>query len=186
MKSWQSYPCLEPPVKEPREPLCTGSGPFRLNVAALILRAARGVENGGEGTEILLGERLDTPGCWQWPQGGLDPGEEPEGGLLREVREETGIEGLDILYRFPFLLRYRFPARFFDRFRPNIGQEQLYFIARLSAGEAPDLTRAETPEFRQLQWRPVATVSRDAVWFKRPVYHEVYRHTLEKLPGLSF
>ncbi len=185
MKSWQNYPIHEPPVLARPEPLCEGAGPFRLNVAALILRATSTAPHHERDTEILLGERLDTPGCWQWPQGGLDPGEAPERGLLREVREETGVAKLDIVYPFPFRLRYRFPERFYDRFRPNIGQEQLYFIVRLGANEIPDVGRAETPEFRQLQWRPLASVPEGAVWFKEAVYRAAYRHVLEVLPSLS-
>jgi 8-oxo-dGTP diphosphatase len=40
-------------------------------------------------TEVLLIKRRDIP-VWVLPGGGLDPGESPEGGALREVLEETG------------------------------------------------------------------------------------------------
>ncbi len=32
------------------------------------------------------------PGGWTLPGGGIDPGEDPADGVLREVREETGFE----------------------------------------------------------------------------------------------
>ena len=40
---------------------------------------------------IFAGRRLDTPDAWQMPQGGLDKGETPLEGGLRELREETGL-----------------------------------------------------------------------------------------------
>jgi 8-oxo-dGTP diphosphatase len=40
-------------------------------------------------TEVLLIKRLDIP-VWVLPGGGLDPGELPEVGAVREVLEETG------------------------------------------------------------------------------------------------
>jgi len=42
-------------------------------------------------TEVLLVKRRDIP-VWVLPGGGLDPGESPEVGAVREVLEETGLE----------------------------------------------------------------------------------------------
>jgi len=55
---------------------------FRLNVAG-ILRDRHG--------RILICERLGRRGCWQFPQGGVDPGESLEGALHRELYEEIGV-----------------------------------------------------------------------------------------------
>ena len=42
--------------------------------------------------KVWVGQRLDSRlEAWQMPQGGLDPGEEPPTGALRELEEETGI-----------------------------------------------------------------------------------------------
>lgn len=44
-------------------------------------------------TEVLLIKRLDIP-VWALPGGGLDPGEIPEVGAVREVLEETGFNSV--------------------------------------------------------------------------------------------
>ena len=42
--------------------------------------------------KVFVAQRLDsTLEAWQMPQGGLDEGEEPRDGALRELEEETGI-----------------------------------------------------------------------------------------------
>lgn len=55
---------------------------YRANVAALVLNPAGA---------LLICERKTVPGAWQFPQGGVDPGESLEDALYREVVEEIGI-----------------------------------------------------------------------------------------------
>ena len=41
---------------------------------------------------VFVGQRLDSAAqAWQMPQGGIDPGEDPEQAALRELWEETGV-----------------------------------------------------------------------------------------------
>ena len=54
---------------------------YRPNVAALMVN---------EREQLLICERFKVPGAWQFPQGGVDEGEEPDKALLREVEEEVG------------------------------------------------------------------------------------------------
>ena len=61
--------------------------PFSLTVKAVIFDAER---------RCLLVRRSAVnqrfAGCWEWPGGKVDPGEDFAAGLHREVREETGLE----------------------------------------------------------------------------------------------
>jgi len=66
--------------------------PFQLQrVAAYALV----VRDGARGPELLLtrnSARGPHPGWWTLPGGGIDHGEEPRDTVVREVREETGLE----------------------------------------------------------------------------------------------
>lgn len=52
-------------------------------------QAIQGVVFSEDRKEILLIKRRDIP-VWVLPGGGLDPGETPEHGVIREILEETG------------------------------------------------------------------------------------------------
>lgn len=177
MKSWPQFEIREPKPDIGPEPVCMGDGPFRRNVAALILRRSKQADN----LDILLGERTDTPNAWQWPQGGLDEGETVEACLRRELWEELAVRRFDILGHFPFLLQYRFPQRLAERFAPRVGQCQLYYAVSLAPGETPNLELAPDKEFATLQWVPLEKADARPKWFKAGVYREAKAHLLSAL-----
>ena len=47
--------------------------------------------------DIFVGERIDTPGAWQMPQGGIDEGEDLEAAAMRELGEEIGTDKAEII-----------------------------------------------------------------------------------------
>jgi putative (di)nucleoside polyphosphate hydrolase len=136
---------------------------YRPNVAAIIRRSDN---------KILVGERTDRPGSWQFPQGGIKTGETPEKALERELFEEVGLPAGS--YR---ILQRKEPYRYlFERGRNKEGyhgQEQIYFLVELLPGFEP---RHETnePEFRALRW--IDPSEFNIKWvppFKRDVYRQV-------------
>lgn len=131
---------------------------------------------------LLICERDGSPGAWQFPQGGVDPGESLEEAILREVREEIGLPptAYEIL-RSKGGYRYVFPPEVRKRKKGDWeGQEQTYFLCRLADG-APRIDVNQKPrEFRDYRW--IKPRKFDLKWlpkWKRAVYREVLRDFFE-------
>lgn len=138
---------------------------YRPNVA-FILRNAAG--------EILVCERSDWAGCWQFPQGGVKSGETLPDALAREVEEELGL--LPHEYR---VLSSRGPYRYlFTEGRKKggfDGQEQTYFLAELTNAHAA-IRFDGAHEFRAARWLPPVSYHLDWIApMKREVYARVFR-----------
>lgn len=146
--------------------------PYRPNVCAVPTDEAR--------ARVLVFRRVDRredPHCWQFPQGGLQEGEDPRAGMLRELREETGATGAEVLARLPHPIRYDFPAEVVDwlsRERPELshyqGQEQVWFLVRLPDGTASLHFDHRPAEFDAFQWVTPAEAVELVVPFKREAY----------------
>jgi putative (di)nucleoside polyphosphate hydrolase len=137
---------------------------YRPNVAAIVRRA--------DG-RILLGERSDRPGCWQFPQGGVNHSETSEQALQRELQEEISLPPDSYRItdrRGPY--RYLFPpGRKKEGFA---GQEQIYFLVDLLSTHLEPSPHTSHPEFRALRW--IWPHDFEISWipgFKREVYRQV-------------
>jgi putative (di)nucleoside polyphosphate hydrolase len=144
---------------------------FRPNVAALVTNR--------DGL-LLICERWSVRGAWQFPQGGVDPGEDLEEALHREVKEEIGLQPRDYKvierkggyrYLYPPEVRWRKLRK-----HGNHGQEQTYFLCRIENG-APEIdVDQDKPEFRDHRWiRPEEFQLGWLPKFKHKVYQQVMR-----------
>ncbi len=127
-----------------------------------------------------VGQRLDNPtDAWQMPQGGLDDGEEPWAGALRELEEETGIapELVERVAHCAEPLRYDLPpelqgSMWGGRWR---GQVQHWFLARFTGSDADVNIATPHPEFRAWKWVEPKQLPDLIVPFKRQLYEQVLR-----------
>jgi putative (di)nucleoside polyphosphate hydrolase len=144
---------------------------FRPNVAALFVRP--------EG-QLLVCERSTFQGAWQFPQGGVDPGESLEQALAREVQEEIGLlpDHYEVL-RPATGYRYIYPPDVRVKKQKKHGyhgQEQTYYLCRLKPN-APEVNINQKPkEFSAVRW--IEPTEFDLEWlpeFKREVYRQVMK-----------
>jgi putative (di)nucleoside polyphosphate hydrolase len=145
---------------------------------ALPYRPGAGVMLLNRDGKVFVAQRLDsTLEAWQMPQGGLDEGEDPEEGALRELEEETGIkrDKVEIVARCPVELTYDLPPDLVGKMWKGKwrGQRQTWFLMRfLGEDDDVDLDTAE-PEFRAWKWADAAELPALIVPFKTKLYEQV-------------
>ena len=128
-----------------------------------------------------LGKRIGTE-AWQFPQGGIDKGEDIKNAMYRELLEEVGLKKEEveyvgesaetIFYDIPKTIRSKVLGGKFK------GQEQKWFLLKLKKdNQQIKLDNEDFPEFDKYEWvsywQPIDRI----VDFKR----EAYRKALSEL-----
>jgi putative (di)nucleoside polyphosphate hydrolase len=162
---------------------------YRPCVGIALIRPGGGVFIGRRRAEAGP-EHVDGPYQWQMPQGGIDPGEDPDAAARRELYEETNVpaEVLRPLGEVPDWLSYDLPQpvaqrAWKGRYR---GQTQRWFAyGFLGSEDLIDVRRpgggAHKPEFEAWRWASFAELPGLVIPFKRPVYERV----VQAFAGLS-
>jgi putative (di)nucleoside polyphosphate hydrolase len=124
---------------------------------------------------VWLGRRANTPGPynWQFPQGGVDDGEDLLTAARRELAEETGVTSATLLGRTDGWLTYDFPPdhRGSKVARGWKGQRQVWFALRFDGDDAEvDLAAHPPIEFEAWRWAALGEVADLVVPFKREIY----------------
>ena len=136
--------------------------------------------------QVFVGQRIDNDtAAWQMPQGGVDPGEDPQAAALRELWEETGVPADLVTVEaetadwIPYELPHDIVPRIWKgRYK---GQEQKWFLLRFR-GQDDDVNIAtEHPEFSEWRWLEPSDLVANIVPFKRAVYEKVLNEFGEKL-----
>jgi putative (di)nucleoside polyphosphate hydrolase len=145
---------------------------YRPNVAIVIVNAKN---------QVFWGKRVREH-SWQFPQGGINPGETPERAMYRELHEEVGLQPnhIRILGRTRDWLRYEVPQHWVKReWRGSYrGQKQIWYLLRLAGRDTDVSLRAsDHPEFDAWRWHDYWVPLDAVIEFKR----EVYRRALTEL-----
>jgi putative (di)nucleoside polyphosphate hydrolase len=136
-----------------------------------------------------LGENIH----WQWPQGGIEKGEEAREAALREAQEEIGVEAryLEVVGESDEWLNYDVP---YDKWKDTPymvsagfrGQTQKWYLLRFTGSDEMIRfdTHPEEIEFDAFKWVTLAEAVELVVPFKRPVYEQIaakFQPMLEQL-----
>ena len=145
----------------------------------LPLRSGVGIVVLNKNNKVFVAKRIDNPkNFWQMPQGGIDPGEEYLSAALRELKEETGIESVDLIKEIDELLTYELPQNLLGiiwkgKYR---GQKQKWFIMRFNGNDKEINLNTHKPEFMDWKWIDISDITKVAVSFKLEVYKKIQKH----------
>ena len=145
---------------------------YRPNVAMVVINSTN---------KVLICRRKNTK-TWQFPQGGIDNGEDIKKAMYRELSEEVGLSKDDvslvgesegtITYDIPKTIRSKVLGGKFK------GQEQKWILLKLKKDNSEIKLDNETfPEFDKYEWVSFWQPLNRIVDFKR----EAYRKALSEL-----
>ncbi len=126
--------------------------------------------------KVFVGERIDTPGAWQMPQGGIDGDETIEQAAFRELYEEIGSNKAEIIRVAEKKIRYDLPDDMRQRLWGGMykGQEQTWVAARFLGSDSDiNIKSHQQPEFSNWKWIALAETTDLIVPFKRDTYKQV-------------
>ena len=139
-------------------------------------RPCVGIALFNDDNHVFVGERIDNPGAWQMPQGGIDEGETVEDAFFREMEEEIGSTLAEIIRVHDTPLRYELPPHLIGKLWNGQfgGQEQIWVAARFMGLDSDiNIHAHRQPEFQAWQWAPLDQILDLIVPFKRNTYAEV-------------
>ncbi len=144
----------------------------------LPLRKGVGIVLLNKKNKVFVAKRIDNPkNFWQMPQGGVDGDENYYQAALRELKEETSIESVELIHEIDKKLTYILPDHLIGiiwkgKFK---GQTQKWFVMRFIGNETEININTEKPEFLDWKWIDLEDLPKIAVNFKLDVYKNLER-----------
>ncbi|MEM9173205.1 MAG: RNA pyrophosphohydrolase [Pseudomonadota bacterium] len=137
-------------------------------------RANVGIIISNDKGQLLLAGRAGRKG-WQFPQGGISPGESVEEAMFRELEEELGLteDDVQVLGVTSDWIPYKLPDKYVRKHSKPlcIGQKQRWFMLRLTSSvERVRFDATDKPEFDRWRWVDYWRPVNEVIYFKRRVY----------------
>ena len=151
--------------------------------AELPLRKGVGIILLNNENKVFVAKRIDNPkNFWQMPQGGINEGEDYYKAALRELKEETSVESVELIQEIDKKLTYILPDHLIGiiwkgKFK---GQTQKWFVMRFIGNESEININTKKPEFLDWKWIELDDLPKIAVKFKLDVYKSL-REELSKI-----
>ena len=139
----------------------------------LPLRKGVGIVLLNKENKIFVAKRIDNPkNFWQMPQGGVDENENYHEAALRELKEETSVERVELIKEIDKKLTYILPDHLIGiiwkgKFK---GQTQKWFVMRFIGNDSEININTKKPEFLDWKWIYIEDLPKIAVNFKLDVY----------------
>ena len=142
----------------------------------LPLRKGVGIVLINKENKVFVGKRIDNPmDFWQMPQGGVDENEDYLKAALRELKEETSIENVELIKELEEMTTYELPNHLLGiiwrgKYR---GQKQKWFLMKFKGKDTEINLNTNHPEFLDWKWINVDEITKVVVEFKLEVYKKI-------------
>lgn len=109
------------------------------------------------------------------PQGGVEVGEDFNIAIYREIEEETGIkkDSLHSICSMPHFIYYDIPKEF-NNFENFIGQKQKWYFFEFKGKMSEIDPNQQEKEFNDLKWHKYEDIIENCIFFKTPIYEEIF------------
>ena len=142
----------------------------------LPLRRGVGVVLLNKENKVFVARRIDNPkNFWQMPQGGVDENEDYLSAALRELKEETSIQSVELIKEIDDMTSYELPNHLLGiiwkgRYR---GQKQKWFLMKFNGKDSEINLNTAHPEFLDWKWIEINKITETVVKFKLDVYKKI-------------
>ncbi len=126
--------------------------------------------------KVFVAKRIDNPkNYWQMPQGGIDDGEDNLKAALRELKEETSINSVELIKEIEGYLTYNLPNNLLGiiwkgKFK---GQKQKWYVFKFNGNDKEINLKTKKPEFLEWKWIDLENITDTVVDFKLEIYKKI-------------
>ena len=146
------------------------------NYKNLPLRVGVGIVVLNKNNQVFVAKRIDNPkNYWQMPQGGIDDGEDNLKAALRELKEETSINSVELIKEIEGYLTYNLPNNLLGiiwkgKFK---GQKQKWYVFKFNGNDKEINLKTKKPEFLEWKWIDLENITDTVVDFKLEIYKKI-------------